>query len=183
LSGFTLEELIKALDDERRERGLMPLPESFYKDAGAYMSRLLAEAEVSEGMKKKILTAELRGIVGALQELHVLRRIKALTLISTGKSPGVSREELNEYNEIRKIVERMEAVLVWSSVATRPERSRPHDTKRVACIVLIDLPERIVGEDRRTYGPFLKGDVVYLPEKNAELLIKHEAARRIEIAV
>ena len=182
MTGFTLDELREFLEAERRSRTLVNLPENFYRDAAKYLSRLAAEAEASEGMRRELLKSELRGVIRALQELHLTRRIKAMWLMSVGMPHGVSGEEREGFDEIGKIVERMEEGLVLSALMAGSGPTQPSRAKRSMCIMLIDLPERIIGEDRKPYGPFRKGDVVNLPERNAELLIKNGAARALELA-
>ncbi|MEM2875179.1 MAG: hypothetical protein QW567_04090 [Candidatus Hadarchaeales archaeon] len=183
MSGFTLDELRRALESERRERDLTDLPESFYRDARAYLSRLLSEAEQSSGIRREILTAEIEGVAGALRELHVIRRTKALSILSSGRTPVVSAEENEGFEEIKKLLQEMEGGLVQQAGERRPRPQRAQGPKRAMCVFLADLPERIVGEDRKSYGPFRKGDVANLPEKNAELLTRHGVAARLEVTL
>jgi DNA replication initiation complex subunit (GINS family) len=57
----------------------------------------------------------------------------------------------------------------------------PLDLTNVLLMMLTDVPEKIIGVDMRNYGPFAKGEITSLPAQNAEIMIRHGAARKIAV--
>ncbi|MEM2878396.1 MAG: hypothetical protein QXG10_02465 [Candidatus Hadarchaeales archaeon] len=173
MSGFSLDELREVLDAERRRMDLVELPGNFFRDAADYMSRLIFEAQNSSGIREEILRAELAGVSRALEELYLLRRSKVLRMLSRGVKPQFSEDE-EGYEEIDRVLKRMEIELLHSA-AIRPRVAHPSGPVRSVCLFLIDIPERIICEDRKAYGPFVRGDIANIPKKNAEILSRHGA--------
>lgn len=50
----------------------------------------------------------------------------------------------------------------------------------IAVVILERVPEQFVGVDLKTYGPFVAGGIARLPQQNAEVLIRHGLAARID---
>jgi DNA replication initiation complex subunit (GINS family) len=61
----------------------------------------------------------------------------------------------------------------------RPKDPEPEETDQTTTYIRVkilqELPE-MLGSDFKTYGPFKEGEVIELPEKNAEIFIEKEKA-------
>lgn len=184
MTGFSLEELFGVFRQEKASRGLTELPEEFYKDVAKYISRLTFEIKHGDPIRRDLLQEELENVVYMVQEIHLTRVLKALDVIARGRLPSPALEqERYAFSEMRHVLDRLQAEVVSPAVAGEVEVEPPHERTHVPMIMLADIPERIVGVDMRNYGPFYRGEVVTLPEKNAEAMIKHGVARRIAVRV
>ena len=167
--------------EEKSTRELVDLPEEFYQDAARHVAELSREIGRGEPLRQELIREELWHVLQMVQEIYLLRVLKAMGLVAGGKLPGhlLDRERYT-FNEIKQALEKLHAEMVAPAMRGEARIAAPMEVTNIALICLTDVPP-IIGDDGKHYGPFKSGDIGFLPKRNAELLIKYGAARVIEV--
>jgi len=167
--------------EEKSARELVDLPEEFYQDVARHVAELKSEASRGEPLRQEVVQEELWHVLQMVQEIYLLRVLKAMRLVVNGElpSPMLERERYT-FNEIRQTLEKLHAELVVPAMRGEAIIAAPREVTNIALICLSEVPS-IIGDDGKHYGPFNAGEVGFLPKRNAELLIKYGAARIIEV--
>jgi len=181
MRNLTFEGIKNVLTEEKSTRGLVDLPDEFYSNVGRYVTELSREADRGEAVRQDILKEELHRVLQMVQEIHMLRVMKALDELAKGVLPDpLLEKERNAFNEIRQTLEKLYAELVAPAMAGEVAIVAPREITNVAIIFSAAVPE-IVAEDMKSYGPFKVGEIGFLPRTSAERLVKHGLARKIEV--
>ncbi|MEW6592900.1 MAG: hypothetical protein AB1305_04400 [Candidatus Hadarchaeota archaeon] len=179
---FSFDEILSAYRKELGSPGLAALPEVFYQDVGRLVSRLLMEMKSGNELKRELLQEEMNNIVFLVKEIHDARVTKSMEKLAWGDSPAIDLErEQQAFSDIREQLEKLESELVFPALSGKVDVPLPALRTRAALIILSNLNEKIMGADLRSYGPFSKGEIVNIPEPNAELMVRRGYARRIRI--
>lgn len=179
---FSLEELVRIYQGEKNSRELVEISDDFYQNVGRHISRLTAEISRSDAVRRDLLQEELRNVVFMVQEIYFTRLVKTMAAVVRGQAPApLIERERYAFNEIRQILERLNAELVQPAISGKVEVTVPERITNTLCILLSDFRDRIVGADLKSYGPFAKGEIASLPALNAEIMVKHGLARRITV--
>jgi len=167
--------------EEKSARELVDISEEFYQDLARHVAELSHEASRGEPLRQELIKEELWHVLQMVQEIYLLRVLKAMRLVANGKlpSPLLERERYT-FNEIRQALEKLHGELVAPAMRGEARIAVPREVTNTPLICLTDVP-LIIGDDGKYYGPFKSGDVGFLPKRNAELLIKYGAARMIEV--
>jgi DNA replication initiation complex subunit (GINS family) len=182
MTDFSLDELVKIHRDEKTSRELVELPEDFYQRIASYVSQLASELKHGDALRQELLQEELRNIVLMVQEIHLARVFKAMDKMTRGHLPAQSIErERYAFSEIRQSLEKLQADLVYPAISGKVAVQAPLDLTNVLLMMLTDVQEKIIGVDMRNYGPFAKGEIASLPAQNAEIMVRHGAARKIAV--
>jgi DNA replication initiation complex subunit (GINS family) len=161
----------------------LELPEEFYQEVAKMISHL-KEAKRTEGLQRDLVEEELKNIVFLVNEIHDARVQKAMDRVASGEMPApVLEREREAFLEVRQSLEKLSSELLVPALSGRTPVSVPTEKTRAPVMILSDLNERIFGADQNYYGPFRRGEVVNLPEANAEFMVKHDYARRIKVRV
>jgi len=167
--------------EEKSARELVDLPEEFYQDVARHVAELSREASRGEPLRQELVREELLHVLQMVQEIYLLRVLKAMALVASGKLPSPLLEhERCTFNEIRQALEKLHAELVAPAMRGEARIAAPREITNIVLICLTEVPP-IIGDDGKHYGPFKGGEVGFLPKRNAELLIKYGAARMIEV--
>lgn len=184
MTDFSVNDLVNAYREEKISRELIELPEDFYQSVAKYISRLIFELKHGDSLRQELLQEELRNVVYMVQEIHLARVFKAIDRIAHGRLPSPLLErERYAFSEARQSLEKLQAELIQPAISGKVAVAAPLERTNVILMMLADVSEKIVGIDMRNYGPFTKGEVVSLPEPNAEMMIRHGVARKIEVKV
>lgn len=184
MTDFSIEKLANVFRQEKTSRGLVELPDQFYREVAKHVSRLTFELKHGDAIRRDLLQEELKNIIYMVQEIHLARVFKALDTITRRRLPSPALEqERYAFSEIRQVLEKLQADVVHPAMAGKVEVEPPHERTGTPLLMLAEIPEKIVGADMKTYGPFSKGEVVTLPELNAESMVRHGVARKISIKV
>lgn len=180
---FSYENMKQAWLVEKTSRKLAEIPEEFYQNAAKYVAQLNHELKHSEPIRGELLREELRNVFRMIQEIHLCRVLKAIDEIAQGRlPPPLLERERHTFSEIRQSLEKLYAELVSSTMTGKAGLMAPREITNVLLIMQAEVP-LIVGDDLRQYGPFKRGEIVSLPKRSAELMVKHGLARKIEIKV
>jgi DNA replication initiation complex subunit (GINS family) len=178
---LTLEELADIRRRELTSPEPLELPEGFYQEVAKLISRL-REARRAEGLQRELAEEGLRRALFLVDEIHSARILKAMERVASGETPVPALErERTAFLEVRQSLERLRSELVAPALSGKTAVPVPAERTKTPVMFLVDLGERILGADQRYYGPFRKGEVVNLPNPNAEFLVKHDYARRIKV--
>lgn len=182
MTNFSLEELVKIYRDEKKSRELVELPEDFYQRIAIHISQLTSELTHGDALRQELLREELRNIVFMVQEVHLARVLKAMDKIALKHLPNrLIERERYAFGEIKQILEKLHTDLVSPAISGKVAVQAPLNLTNVLITMLTDVPEKIIGADMRDYGPFIKGEIASLPARNAEIMIRHGAARKIAV--
>lgn len=181
MARFSFEDLKRAWISEKTSRGLTDLSNGFYQSVARHVAELNFELKRGEQLRQELLQEELRNVLQLVQEIHFLRVLKAMDGVTKGRLPGpVLESERYTFNEIRQILEKLYTELVKPAVGGEAAVAVRREVTNVMTIILADIPQ-IIGDDMKQYGPFKGGEVAFLPQRSAELLMRQGAARKLEI--
>ncbi len=182
MKNFSLEELVRIHKNEKTSRDIAELPEGFYQDITKYISRLNFELKHGDALRQELLKEELRNIMTMVQEIHLARVFKAINKVTQNHLPvQLVERERYAFSEIRQSLEKLQADLINPVIAGKVAVPTPIELTNVLLMMLVDVPEKIIGVDMKNYGPFVKGEIANLPAKNAELMTRHGTARKIAV--
>jgi DNA replication initiation complex subunit (GINS family) len=134
--------------------------------------------------KAALLLDEQKRIKNLLSDITVTRFQKILDAVKEAReltSDQLTTEEEYSYHALQQIWKHTQTVITDILRGRSPKI--PNDLsmtkpKRLLIRFLQAIPA-IVGPDMKTYGPFHKEDVAYLPTENAEVLIKRNIATEV----
>ena len=181
---FSLDELVRIHRGEKTSRELTEIQEDFYQSVARHTSRLAFEIKHADSIKRDLLQEELQSIFFMVQEIYLARVLKTMNKIIQGHPPApLIERERYAFGEIRQILEKLQADLVQPALTGKVDVAVPPNITNVLLMMLADFPEKIVGVDMRSYGPFVRGETASLPAPNAELMAKHGIAKKITVKV
>ena len=162
---------------EQRNPKLTELPGNFYENIIEYLER---KKNIAEKKRDRKITLEIRNTERLIEDIFNRRERKILNQALISVRTGIPPENLTDKEKIffdqvmNLLKQRREEVL---------NRLFKKTKKEVELLLFKeDVPE-FIGIDLKKYGPFKKGDIAKLPEKNAKLLIKAEKAETLKVEV
>jgi len=181
MAGFTFEDVESAWLGEKTSRGLTDLPEEFYANVASYVAELKREVEHGDELRRDLLQSELGEVLRMVQEVHLIRVLKAMDEAVEGKFPDPLLErERYTFDEVRQGLEKLHAELVAPAMEGKTTLTAPREITNMMLLIQAEMPQ-IVGDDLKSYGPFEVGEVVNLPRRSGELLVKRGMARKISV--
>ena len=183
-SGQSIYELLTTLWRRERESGeLVKLPEDFAQRIQEYIGSVKHYLKVSDrqSLSYELKRAELEAVTSLLNELFRLRLRKILNLVLQESSPEnlfdfESRIYLNLLESVKEYRRRVGELMV--SVAYRDWREIKSN---LIPVYFLKEHEKIVGSDRKTYGPFKPGDIAVLPPENVKILEMRNVVRVLRV--
>lgn len=180
-------EIFEILKKELETEDLQPLPNDFNDKVEKYVESLKKRSQDPNQLCAKIASIELKNVMIMLNKLKEIRDIKTIRkhISEIGNIPietktkitipeKIEEEKREEPIKEETIVVQKESV----SIAGQPI-PQPHQRTLLLIRVFNDIPQ-ITDTDGFIYGPFQKGDVVYLPEEIAMTLISRGIARKAQ---
>jgi len=181
MAGFSFEDIKQAWVAEKISRNLTDLSADFYQNVARYVAELNLELKRGDQLRQELLREELRNVLQMVQEIHLLRVLKAMDEIAGGHLPSSPIEgERRTFDGIRQILDRLHAELIRPAVSGEAAVAARREITNEAVIFFTDIPQ-IIGDDLKQYGPFRSGEAAFLPKRSAELLIKKGTARKFEV--
>ena len=177
--------LRRMLERELENPEIQAAPPDLYKELSEYMRDLRSEVRMAspESLRGSLLRREVEVVERMVRRLLELRVRKIVSMVAEGVKPPAERltpEERRVMDSLSEAMEEfrgmVEAVLMGR--APRAPAGKPSGVKMVR--ILKPLPQ-IVGSDMKVYGPFKPEDIVLLPERDAENLIRGGAAVEVEV--
>lgn len=141
---MNLDDLRAVQSDERGADRLQALPESFYRDAGAYLARLRQERErLAEGAEDPFHSKEVRRVtdeietaeevIEAIFERRIGKVVKRASLAASGvptDDAGLTTEEAELFEDLVRVIETNRAAVLESLTDPRPvQGSEPPDSE------------------------------------------------------
>ncbi len=174
------EKLLKALMDEGRSEELLKLEDDFAKRVSEYLTKLDRKISnmAEDDLRRILLEKEKEIIMLAYDQLVKLRILKITVYALTGKR-DLLKEELLTVDErefltgLKRILEKTRKNILRREIDIEKEL--------IVVRILKDIPEKIVGVDLKTYGPYKKEDVAAIPYMYAKILIDKGYAEPIEV--
>lgn len=181
MADFSFDDIKKAWKGEWVSQELTDLPSDFYSKISQHVAELDREIRRSEQFRQDLLQEELRNVIRMVQEICLLRLLKAMEEVAKGRAPNsLIERERQAFNEIRRILDELRTGLVVPAITGKVKIAPPHEITNILLVFSSEMPQ-IIGDDLKSYGPFKKCEVAFLPKRTAELILKHGLARRIEV--
>ena len=188
---LTYEELREVQKRERSTAMLSELPEDFYAKAGNLISQLKARVDTEFALEK---AREYENAVKVLRDIYSIREqkilLRALRAAKEGSSiAGLAAEERVLFEKVKEAVgegERMFAAAAGIATSQREGMRTVAGTEQVHAPpeptpdgrklrITAQIPQ-FVGVGGKRYGPFGPGEIVFLPLKESEMLLKRKLA-------
>ncbi|MGB9728670.1 MAG: hypothetical protein ACPL1B_02150 [Thermoprotei archaeon] len=167
------QEIFQQLKKELENEELQELPNDFYEKIEKYIISLKKKTEDPNPLCSKIASIELKNIMIMINKLKEIREIKMI------------RKHLKEPTKI--IPEESKEIGIITKKETEPIKKEiveqpilPARQRGLLLIRIFNDISEISDTDGFIYGPFQKGDVVYLPEEIAMTLITRGVARKAQ---
>lgn len=185
---LTYEQLREVQKKERSTGMLSELPEDFYEKAGALVAKMKAAVSTEAIEKAREYDNALkvaRDIYSVREQKILLRSLRAAK--GNNNLGGLSNEERAVYEKVKEAVadgERKFESLIGFTIAALPKEGEEAEAPAPApeppvsgkkLHILSPVPQ-FVGLGGGKFGPFLAGEIVYLPEKEGELLVRRKLA-------
>lgn len=174
-------ELYEAWLRERSSGTLQLLPDGFQEGLLKYFGDLKGRTEALEkgSLTRSLLEEELGRSTLLVRDLFALRWRKMGTVIeeSKGEKPPTP---LREESSIRESIAEARRALE-STVSTLTGAAPPRMGGRAVLRFMKDAPA-IVGGDMKGYGPFKAEEIICLPLRGIENLIKSGIVKRVEMS-
>ncbi|MCS7131676.1 MAG: hypothetical protein NZ934_02985 [Hadesarchaea archaeon] len=181
MADFSFDDLKRTWKEEWISQELTDLPSDFYSKVSQYVAELDRELRRSELFRQELLRGELHNVIKMVQEIYLLRLLKAIEEITKGRLPNsLVERERQAFTEIKRILDELHAELVVPAITGRAKITPRHEITNVLLVFSSEIPQ-IIGDDLKPYGPFRKGEAAFLPKRTAELILKHGLARRVEV--
>src|SRR3989338_3235279 len=162
---LTYETIRKILDEEKTSKNLAKIPADFFKQAKEYLDK---KAQVSKDWEFESAERRLKDVID-LREKKVIMLAMYAARANT-EVQNLTEEERELFNTV------LNAIKLF-----RENIEKQMSTKKEEPVVILNDIVEFVGINMNVYGPFKIGDVVTLPKPNAELLVKKEYAKRMNI--
>ncbi len=181
---YIVDLLIQTWREEQSSKQLQALPATFTGSVKELITSLdqalptLAEG----GLQAAITRKEIEMIKYLWNDLLKIRKQKLDAAVTEGipvKEECVLDFEREYYQSLRGMVFKYG---VGKNIFPEVRMNRELSSNYMTIRMVQDAGE-FVGLDLRTYGPFKKEDVVYMPKEHAEILINDGKAKRIIIPV
>ncbi len=179
---------------EIENKSLQGLPPRFYEELSRYINTLRKglNNENLGRIESKIIESELKNAQFMIKDLCILRLEKILKSIL--RKDETVEVQLNpvEKKYFKPLIDSLKNYFMFISnilegkiigeieKELRSIKIDEFKKEKIAVRILENLPA-IVGTDMKVYGPFKKGDIVVLPSKNVETLIKRNKAKIIKV--
>ncbi|MFH0889855.1 MAG: hypothetical protein V1836_01795 [Candidatus Aenigmatarchaeota archaeon] len=170
---LTYDTIRKIHKDEESSIKLSKIPDDFFDKVKEYIK------SKEETLKSDPSTAqEFQNVKHRLMFIVETRERKILGMALYSVRTGLPPENLipAEKPFFQSI---LEALKGYKQI--REDVLEPKEITALKVVAFIDDVTMFVGEDMASYGPFKKGDVASVPEKNAEILIKDGKAEEMKI--
>jgi DNA replication initiation complex subunit (GINS family) len=180
-------EIFEILKKELETEDLQQLPDDFYNKVEKYIESLKKKSADPNQLCAKIASIELKNVMIMLDKLKEIRNIKMIHK-HIGEIENIPIETKTKITVLEKIKEEQvqepikeETVSIQKESASVISQAMPQPHQRTLLLIRIfnDIPQ-ITDTDGFIYGPFQKGDVVYLPEEIAMTLISRGIARKAQ---
>lgn len=170
-------EIFEQLKKELQNEELQQLPSDFYEKIDKYIASLKKKSEDPNPLCSKIASIELKNVMIMVDKLKEIREIKKIRKRLKEPTEIIAEQKISEENKMESITQKE------SSKEEKKVVEQPIVSARQRGLLLIrvfdDIPE-ISDTDGFIYGPFQKGDVVYLPEEIAMTLVTRGIARKAQ---
>ncbi|MHC1585352.1 MAG: DNA replication complex subunit Gins51 [Candidatus Syntropharchaeia archaeon] len=187
------EELRRIFDNEKKSSELQIIPKDFYNQVKEYIQELKKEEDKSDKKRKRFIRDEIKNAEMKVKNIFSRRIGKILLFASSSKKmpEGLIPEEEKIYNRIVECIEdcRKKVLLPIFECGERGDEKvdikkenieqKKHMEGKTVVRVICDIPT-FMGIDGRSYT-LKKEDVVVLPDANAEVLCKRNAAIEVKI--
>ncbi|MHA1298470.1 MAG: DNA replication complex subunit Gins51 [Candidatus Helarchaeota archaeon] len=176
--------LYKIWYDENIFDDIQKLDDKFLDNLRKYVNSLTKIKNKSDDkIAHLIIDEELKNISYMMENLFEIRINKILKSIQDEKnlkSSFLTNSERRFYETTRNLYQNCYDLFYSSSHGSKIKDFDNFFHQYVPIRILKDMTA-IVGADLKTYGPFKAEDIIILPKKNAETLIKHNYAIAISV--
>ncbi|MBN2152788.1 MAG: hypothetical protein JW839_15155 [Candidatus Lokiarchaeota archaeon] len=181
---YVVDILIQSWREEQSSRPLQALPATFTESVKELVASLeQALSTLADGSLQAAVTRKEIELVKYLwNDLLKIRKQKIDEAVAEGipvKEECLLAFELEYNRSVRGVAYKYGA---GKNIFPDPRMNRELSSNYMTIRLVQDAGE-FVGLDLRTYGPFKKEDVVYMPKEHAEILISDGKARRVMVPV
>ncbi|MHA1697255.1 MAG: DNA replication complex subunit Gins51 [Promethearchaeota archaeon] len=179
-----VELLLSTWKNEQDSRSITKLPGNLEAETRQFVETLLETLKSGSisALQMEVIEREIQMVKYLWNDIMTIRRWKINRAVkdeSVIEKENLTDAELKYFSGLQEINKNYS-----DSIRIKTRESETTGDKLELDYTLVRILKdtvAIVGLDLKTYGPFKKEDLAYLPRKNAELLEKIKAARKIVI--
>ncbi|MBI3413594.1 MAG: DNA replication complex GINS family protein [Candidatus Aenigmarchaeota archaeon] len=170
---LTFETIRRIHKDEELSVKLSKIPDDFFEKATQYI-----KAKEDSVKNDPAAAQEFQNVKHRLRFIMETRERKILNMALYSVRTGLPPENLmpSEKPFFESILESLNKFKQLREDVLEPKTSAP-----LKVVAFTDDVGAFLGEDMISYGPFKKGDIASIPEKNSEILISGKKAEEMKI--
>ncbi len=177
---ITFEYIREIQREEQKIHSLSKIPEDFFDKVKIYLRH---KEHLSKRKKDADASMEMRNIRRILEDIFNRRETKimeqAIISVRTGIIPENLTESEKEFFEAVVDFLKRQRERTINKLFEKSDKKKDEETEEQEIEFLEDV-EDFIGIDLKKYGPYHKGDIVFVPKENAQLFIKTGKAKEIE---
>jgi len=178
---ITYKDIYEISRKERFSDGLQKIPENFISEFSEYLKDKKKMASKEEDLFSDLITKTKKQIENSailFKELLFHRRKKILDLVLIASEVGIPKKDFNNMFDFEKrlfedLMKEIESSNKEISHLLEGKPKSPTDVKLI--LIKEDIKEFLNFEGEKK-GPFKKGQIIEMPNKIAEILIRDEKA-------
>ena len=170
---LTYETIRKIHKDEELSVKLSKIPDDFFEKAKEYV-----KAKEDAIKNDPVAAQEFQNVKHGLRFIMEARERKILNMALYSVRTGLPPENLTttEKSFFENILNSLKNFKQFREDVLEPKGNAP-----LKVVAFAEDVSAFMGEDMISYGPFKKGDIASIPEKNAEILIVDKKAESMKI--
>ncbi|MBI1971866.1 MAG: DNA replication complex GINS family protein [Candidatus Aenigmarchaeota archaeon] len=170
---MTYETIRRIHKDEELSVKLSRIPDDFFEKAREYI-----RAKEDSVKSDAAAAQEFQNVKHRLRFIMEARERKILNMALYSVRTGLPPENLTAAEKLF-----FESILdsLKSFKQFREDVLEPKENAVLKVVAFTEDTDAFVGEDMISYGPFKKGDIASIPEKNAEILVNDRKAEGMKI--
>lgn len=170
---LTYETIRRIHKDEELSVKLAKIPDDFFEKAKEYV-----KAKEDAVKNDPVAAQEFQNVKHRLMFIMEARERKILSMALYSVRTGLPPENLtpSEKPFFESILNSLKSFKQF-----REDVLEPKENASLKVVAFVEDVEAFLGEDMISYGPFKKGDIASMPEKNAEILINDRKVEEMKI--
>ncbi len=178
---ITYKDIYEISRKERFSEGLQKIPENFIVEFSEYLKEKKKMASKEEDLFSDLITKTKKQIENSVilfKELLFHRRKKILDLILIASEVGIPKKDFNNMFDFeKKLFEGLMKEIEYSNkVVSHLLDGKQEGLAEVKSILIKEDIKEFLNFEGEKKGPFKKGQIIELPKKIAEILIRDEKA-------
>ena len=173
--------LKETLKNELESDNLTEIDSDFFSQVREYIREINFKKPKNE-LHKELLEKQIEVATKISEELFKIRLQKTLNLVILGDMDQfknvLTKEEKFIFERVSELIQKEKNVTIESQ---HLKSKKLVQVKNGKILKILDKIPKLLGVDKREYGPFDPQDIIIMPNENAKILIDRNVAEQIDL--